>query len=84
MIKGFKRLDSQANLLQWARILIDDLFARFNEVESHIKFTYSGVGSPEGVVKAPPGALYSNTSGGVGTTLYVKESGTGTTGWAPK
>lgn len=44
----------------------------------------SGVGSPEGVVTAPIGSLYSNTSGGASTTLYVKTSGTGNTGWTAK
>jgi hypothetical protein len=45
----------------------------------------SGVGSPNGVVSGSPGALYVNTSGGSGTTLYVKESGAGTnTGWVGK
>lgn len=45
---------------------------------------FSGAGSPEGVVTAPIGSLYSNKSGGSGTTLYIKESGTGNTGWAAK
>lgn len=44
----------------------------------------AGAGSPEGVVSAPPGSFYSNTSGGAGTTFYVKESGTGNTGWVAK
>lgn len=44
----------------------------------------SGVGSPEGVVTAPVGSLYTNTSGGASTTLYVKTSGAGNTGWAAK
>jgi len=44
----------------------------------------TGVGSPEGVVTAGPGALYTNTSGGASTTLYVKESGVGDTGWIAK
>lgn len=43
---------------------------------------FSGTGSPEGVVRARVGALYTNRSGGAGTTLYVKESGTSNTGWA--
>lgn len=43
-----------------------------------------GVGSPASVVTAPVGSLYLNTSGGSGTTLYVKESGTGNTGWVGK
>jgi len=41
-------------------------------------------GSPEGVVIAPVGSLYSRTNGGAGTSFYVKESGTGNTGWVAK
>jgi hypothetical protein len=44
----------------------------------------SGSGSPEGSVSAVPGALYVDTDGGTGTTLYVKESGFGKTGWVAK
>ena len=43
-----------------------------------------GTGSPETVVTAPIGSLYLRTDGGAGTTLYVKESGTGNTGWIGK
>lgn len=42
-----------------------------------------GTGSPEGVVTAPVGSTWHRTDGGAGTTLYVKESGTGNTGWVP-
>lgn len=42
---------------------------------------YKGAGSPEGVVTAPVGAIYQRTDGGASTTLYVKESGSGNTGW---
>lgn len=41
----------------------------------------SGSGSPEGVVTAPVGSLWTRTNGGASTTLYVKESGSGNTGW---
>lgn len=44
----------------------------------------SGSGSPEGAVTAPVGSLFLRTNGGAGTTLYIKESGTGNTGWAAK
>lgn len=40
-----------------------------------------GTGSPESVVTAPIGATFRRTDGSTGTTLYVKESGTGNTGW---
>lgn len=43
-----------------------------------------GAGTPEGVVTAPVGSLYTRTDGGAGTTLYVKESGAGNTGWVAK
>jgi hypothetical protein len=45
---------------------------------------YIGSGSPEGVVAAGPGSLYLNKSGGAGTSLYVKQSGSGNTGWVGK
>ena len=44
----------------------------------------SGSGSPEGVLTAVVGSIYSRTDGGANTTLYVKESGTGNTGWVEK
>lgn len=43
--------------------------------------TLEGRGSPAGVVTAPVGTLYRRLDGGASTTLYVKESGTGTAGW---
>lgn len=43
-----------------------------------------GSGSPEGSVTAPIGTLYLRSDGGASTTLYVKESGTGSTGWVAK
>lgn len=42
---------------------------------------YKGTGTPEGSVTAPVGSIYLRTDGGTGTTFYVKESGTGNTGW---
>ena len=44
----------------------------------------TGAGTPEGVVAAPVGTLFLRTDGGAATTLYVKETGTGNTGWAAK
>jgi len=43
-----------------------------------------GSGTPESVVTAPPGCLYLSSAGGSSTTLYIKESGTGNTGWVAK
>ncbi|MDP1369195.1 hypothetical protein Q8G42_00120 [Acinetobacter lwoffii] len=47
-------------------------------------FDSIGSGSPEGVLVAGVGSTYRNTSGGANTTFYVKESGTGNTGWVAK
>lgn len=44
----------------------------------------TGAGSPEGVVTAAVGTLYLRTDGAPGTTLYSKESGSGSSGWEPK
>lgn len=44
----------------------------------------TGKGSPEGLVEAGVGSLYTRTDGASSSTLYVKESGTGSKGWAAK
>lgn len=44
----------------------------------------AGTGSPEGVRSAVVGSIWIRTNGGASTTLYVKESGTGNTGWVAK
>ncbi len=41
-----------------------------------------GEGDPEGSVAATVGTLYSRTDGGVGSAAYVKEVGSGSSGWA--
>lgn len=42
---------------------------------------HSGSGTPEGAVTAPVGSIFMRSDGGTSTTLYVKESGVGNTGW---
>lgn len=44
----------------------------------------SGAASPEGVVAAEEGSLAIRRGGGAGATLYVKETGSGNTGWSAK
>lgn len=44
---------------------------------------WTGYGSPEGVISGPVGTMYHRRDGSSGSTLYVKQSGTGNTGWAP-
>lgn len=43
-----------------------------------------GAGTPEGAVTAGIGSTYQRTDGGAGTSFYVKESGSGNTGWVAK
>lgn len=44
----------------------------------------AGSGSPEGAVTASVGSTYRRSDGGAGTSFYVKESGSGNTGWVGK
>lgn len=45
---------------------------------------FGGVGDPNGAVTAPIGSLYMRTDGGATTSLYVKTSGSSSTGWTAK
>ena len=45
---------------------------------------FQGNGTPEAAVAAPVGSFYSRKDGGAGTSFYVKESGSGNTGWIGK
>lgn len=60
----------------------------FSAISGAITFTgvkiLVGPGTPEGAQAAPVGSLCLRTDGGANTTLYVKESGTGNTGWVAK
>lgn len=91
------KLDSGATITSTATYNANDYlpaqdgFVVFNSYARYAKFgvglgTYltSDADSPEGRYTAPIGCLYTRTNGGAGTTLYVKESGTGNTGWVAK
>lgn len=43
-----------------------------------------GTMTPEAGYAAPVGSLFLRTDGGASTTFYVKESGSGKTGWVAK
>jgi hypothetical protein len=45
---------------------------------------YAGKGSPESVVTAEIGSMFLRHDGGAATSMYIKESGTGNTGWVAK
>ncbi len=44
----------------------------------------AGSGSPEGAVTAVVGSIYMRSDGGAATSVYIKESGSGNTGWVAK
>lgn len=46
--------------------------------------TLTRTGTPEGFITAAVGSVCRRDDGGAGTSLYVKESGTGSTGWVAK
>lgn len=41
----------------------------------------TGTGTPEAAITAPVGSVFLRTDGSTGTTFYVKETGSGNTGW---
>ncbi len=45
---------------------------------------YYGYGSPEGEIVASIGSVYMRKDGAANTSIYIKESGTGATGWTAK
>ena len=47
-------------------------------------FVIVGTSTPEAAVTAPIGTLFINNTGGAATTLYVKTTGAGNTGWTAK
>ncbi len=47
-------------------------------------FDSSGSGTPERLVTAPVGSTWRRSDGGPGTCFYVKESGSGNSGWVAK
>lgn len=60
---------------------IERVFAVLQVMTDRIKV---GTATPEGAVTADVGTLFIRTDGGASTVLYVKESGTGNTGWVAK
>jgi hypothetical protein len=51
---------------------------------SGVTAVYEGTGTPEGVLAAGIGSIAFRRDGGAATVLYVKETGTGNTGWVAK
>lgn len=66
-----------------AETLLVNTSVRLNPAVSAVDILF-GAGDPNGVKTANPGSIYMNTSGGAGVSVYVKESGSGNTGWVAK
>lgn len=69
-------------LREWSQFFLGKDTSR--SAATFIEGLYTGAGSPEGVVVATPGSLYSRTDGGATTSLYVKTSGNSSVGWTAK
>ena len=86
---GYAQLGKQ----QFKSIIAFDKILRLQSTgDSYLEWPTTGIiwrtgstASPEGVYTAPIGSLYtSGLSSGASVTLFVKESGTGNTGWIAK
>ena len=55
-----------------------------NAINEYLTYNFVGEGSPEGAITAPVGSVYRRKDGGANTSIYVKESGVGNTGWIGK
>jgi hypothetical protein len=60
------------------------IFPGYVSVSGAVSQILSGSGTPEGAITAPVGSIFMRTDGGAGTSFYVKQSGTGNTGWVGK
>ena len=85
-LRGFRTIPE--NLREWGRWFAaqdlhvnDDSSFTGNLTGLNVK---RGTGSPENNVTGNVSDIYQRTDGGTSTSMYVKESGTGKTGWIAK
>lgn len=80
------------DMVRSLRVGLDKIVRRVNQCLTNANGTVEfadvsivvGTGDPEGVVTANVGSLFLRTDGASLTSLYVKEVGTGPTGWTAK
>jgi hypothetical protein len=77
-------LDLGASLFKWVNVYAQNFRPGTGLPVGISPIWTSGTGAPNGAVTADPGSLYTDATGGAGATLWVKESGTGNTGWVAK
>ena len=67
------------------RMIVGGATSKGNEEEGYgTGRLIAGLGSPEDHVTGNVGDIFQRLDGGTGTTLYVKETGNGATGWVAK
>jgi len=80
MIVPFERYsqftDENGKLTLRAASFLEELATEIN-----LNTPVQGSGSPEGVITAEIGQRYMDTAGTAGSVLYIKQSGSGDTGW---
>lgn len=72
-----------AAIVEGNNIAVDTGETEYNIATTGV-YVDEGDGTPEATVAAPIGKTYRRTDGGAGTSFYVKETGTGNTGWVGK
>lgn len=77
-----EKLQTPEGLRELNRML-QYLFLKLPANGDNVDISY-GYGTPENAVAKAVGALFLRLDGGASTTLYVKTSGTGATGWTAK
>ena len=71
--------DGALVLNQMLRFLFDKITANGEEVDITM-----GYGTPEATITKKIGSIYMRLDGGANTSVYIKESGTGSSGWVAK
>lgn len=84
LIGGAEKPGSLEEFAEKVQANLEFIARQFPVGSENVAGLYSGTGTPEGAVSAPVGSVYRRGDGGTSTTLYVKESGTGNTGWVAK
>lgn len=65
------------------KIAVDSNSAQYYTM-TNVFWESGSFADPNSNVTASPGSMYTSTTGGTGATLWVKETGTGNTGWVAK
>lgn len=64
--------------------MLEALFLRGAAGDGEQVRVFIGYGTPEAQITAGVGSVYQRRDGGANTSIYIKETGTGATGWVAK